>query len=101
MSPKIAQQPEDFNDIMKKYDPAKNRTNNILSKYEKVKILGLRSEQLQRGADPYVEYDTTKPFDPREIANLELNQRKLPFMLRRALPDGSHEHWRLDDMIIL
>lgn len=100
MSSKAAQ-PEDFNDIMKKYDPAKNRTNNILSKYEKVKILGLRSEQLQRGADPYVEFDKSKTFNPQEIANRELVQRKIPFMIRRALPDGSHEYWRLDDMIIL
>lgn len=93
--------PEDFNDIMKKYDPAKNRTKNILSKYEKVKILGLRSEQLQRGADPYVELDPSQPFNPRDVAVQELQQRKLPFMIRRTLPDNTVEHWRLDDMIIL
>lgn len=94
-------QAEDFNDIMKKYDPANNKTKNILSKYERVKIIGLRSEQLQRGADPYVEYDTTVQFNPRAIADEEMRQRKLPFMLRRTLPDGSSEYWRLDDMIIL
>ncbi len=92
---------EDFNDIMKKYDPAKNKTKNILTKYERVKIIGLRSEQLQRGADPYIEFDTTTDFNPREIAIEELRQRKLPFMIRRPLPDGSYEYWRLDDMIIL
>lgn len=100
MSSKIFQT-EDFNDIMKKYNPANNKTKNILSKYERVKIIGLRSEQLQRGADPYVEYDTTVPFNPRAIADEEMRQRKLPFMLRRTLPDNSTEYWRLDDMIIL
>jgi DNA-directed RNA polymerase I, II, and III subunit RPABC2 len=93
--------PEDFNDIMKKYDPAKNKTKNILSKYERVKIVGMRSEQLQRGADPYVEFDTTKDFNPREVAMEELKQRKLPFMIKRPLPDGTTEYWRLDDMINL
>jgi DNA-directed RNA polymerase I, II, and III subunit RPABC2 len=92
---------EDFNDIMRKYDPTKNRTKNILSKYERVKIIGLRSEQLQRGADPYVEFDASKDFNPREVAIEELRQRKIPFMIKRQLPDGSFEYWRLDDMIIL
>jgi DNA-directed RNA polymerase I, II, and III subunit RPABC2 len=92
---------EDFNDIMRKYDPTKNRTKNILSKYERVKIIGIRSEQLQRGADPYVELDESKEFNPREVAIEELRQRKIPFMLKRQLPDGSFEYWRLDDMIIL
>jgi DNA-directed RNA polymerase I, II, and III subunit RPABC2 len=92
---------EDFNDIMHRYDPSKNRTKNILTKYERVKIIGLRSEQLQRGADPYVDFDESKEFNPREIATEELRQRKLPFMLKRPLPDGGCEYWRLDDMIIL
>jgi DNA-directed RNA polymerase I, II, and III subunit RPABC2 len=92
---------EDFNDIMRIYDPATNKTKNILSKYERVKIIGLRSEQLQRGADPYVEVDTTKEFNPRQVAAEELRQKKLPFMIKRTMPDGSFEYWRLDDMIIL
>lgn len=99
MASKVVQ--EDFNDIMKGYDPTKNKTKNILTKYERVKIIGLRSEQLQRGADPYVPIDTKKEFNPRDIATEELKQNKLPFMIRRPLPDGSHEYWRLDDMIML
>lgn len=101
MSSSKTKQPEDFNDIMQKYNPANNTTKNILSKYERVKIIGLRSEQLQRGADAYVEVDTSKPFNPSEIAIEELRQRKLPFMIKRTLPNGNDEYWRLDDMIIL
>lgn len=101
MSSSKVYQPEDFNDIMARYEPSKNVTKNILSKYEKVKIVGLRSEQLQRGADPYVPVDTSKPFNPREVANEELRQRKIPFMIKRTLPNGVDEYWRLDDMIIL
>ncbi len=101
MSSSKTVQPEDFNDIMERYEPSKNVTKNILSKYERVKIIGLRSEQLQRGADPYVEVDSTKPFVPRDVATEELRQRKLPFMIKRTLPNGVDEYWRLDDMIIL
>ncbi len=92
---------EDFDDIMRKYDPSQNKTRNILSKFEKVKILGLRNEQLQRGAQPYVDVDTSSSFNPKNIALQELHEKKIPFMIKRQLPDGSTEYWRLDDMIIL
>jgi DNA-directed RNA polymerase subunit K/omega len=92
---------EDFSDIMKTYDPSKNKTKNILSKYEKVKLVGIRAEQLQRGAPPNIKLDPTTPFDAREIALEELRQKKIPLKICRKLPDGTKEYWRLDDMIIL
>jgi DNA-directed RNA polymerase subunit K/omega len=91
---------EDYHDIIKSYDPSKNTTRNFMTKYEKVKIIGLRAEQLQRGAVPYVEFDKKK-FDPIDIAQKELDSRKLPFMICRTLPNGEKEYWRIDDMIIL
>lgn len=90
---------EDYADIMRAYDPSKNKTRNLLSKYEKVKIIGLRTEQLQRGAEPVIKWD--KEFDPHAIAEEELKQKKIPFMIRRVLPDNTKEYYRLDDMIIL
>lgn len=92
---------EDYSDIIQNYDPNNNRTNNILSKYEKVKIIGLRAEQLQRGAEPFIQIDIRKPFNPLNIAKKELEEGKIPFMISRKLPDGKIEYWRLDDMIIL
>lgn len=90
---------ENYHDIIKAYDPEKNTTRNLLTKFEKVKIIGLRMEQLQRGAQPYVAYDT-KAFHPHEIATRELTERKIPFMVCRSLPNGRKEYWRLDDMIV-
>ena len=89
---------EDFNDIMKDY-PTKNVTRNILSKYEKVKILSLRAEQLQRGAIPFVE--VLIPFNALDIAKRELDERKLPYVVCRKLSNGTKEYWRLIDMIII
>lgn len=88
---------EDYHDIIRSYDPSKNTTRPFLTKYEKVKIIGTRAEQIQRGAAPYVEFDKAK-FDPVEIATKELEARKLPFMIARTLPNGEKEYWRLDDM---
>lgn len=92
---------EDYSDVITNYDPDNNRTNNILSKYEKVKIIGIRAEQLQRGAEPYIKIDLAKPFNALDIAKKELYEKKIPFMISRKLPDGKIEYWRLDDMIIL
>ena len=94
---------KDYADIMRTYDPSKNITKNILSKYEKVKILGLRAEQLQRGSESLIDWKTcgTPEYNPRVLAEEELKQRKLPFMICRRLPDGTKEYYRLQDMIIM
>lgn len=80
-------------------DPA-HRSQPFLTVYERTKILGTRSNQLAQGARPYVvvpEHVTT----PLEIAKLELEQRRLPFIVKRPMPDGSFEYWRLSDLMIL
>ncbi len=68
----------------------------ILSKYEKTAILGTRTEQLARGAEPYVPIKL--PFDPREVAMEEIRQKKLPFKIARSMPDGTREVWTLDEL---
>ena len=71
----------------------------FLTQYERTKILGMRANQLSQGARPYIdvpEYMT----DVGEIARLELKERRLPFLVRRPMPDGTHEYWRLSDLII-
>lgn len=89
---------EDYHDIIRTYNPENNTTKPLLTKFEKVKIIGIRAEQIQRGAPPYVEFDKNN-FDPIKIATKELDLRKLPFMILRKLPNGEKEYWRLDDMI--
>jgi DNA-directed RNA polymerase subunit K/omega len=91
---------KDYQDIMVNYDPSKNISMNILTKYEKTSILGLRMEQLARGAQSLVEVDEKKQFDPYAIAYEELLTRKIPFMLCRTLPNGVKEYWRLQDVVI-
>ncbi len=72
----------------------------FLTQYERTKIIGLRANQLSQGARPYIlvpEHVT----DVAEIARMELAERRLPFIVRRPMPDGSHEYWRLSDLLIL
>lgn len=38
--------------------------------------------------------------DPLKIAMMELRARKIPIIIRRYLPDGSHEDWSIDELEI-
>lgn len=91
---------EDYHDVIRNYDPRNNTTRNFMTVFEKTKVIGLRAEQLQRGAKPYVEFHHNE-FDPITIATRELEERKIPFMICRTLPNGEKEYWRIEDMMIL
>jgi hypothetical protein len=39
--------------------------------------------------------------DVKEIARLELEQRRLPIIIKRHMPDGTYEKFRLIDMMII
>jgi DNA-directed RNA polymerases I, II, and III subunit RPABC2 len=89
---------ESYSEIMEKYDPSKYVSTNVMTKYEKTKIIGLRLEQLSRGAPTLV--DTSKVSSLRDIVMKELAERKIPFMLVRTLPNNKKEYYRICDMII-
>jgi DNA-directed RNA polymerase I, II, and III subunit RPABC2 len=78
----------------------KHRSVPYLTLYEKTKIIGFRANQIAQGARPLIE-PPAHVTDVLEIARLELEQRRLPFILKRPMPDGSYEYWRLQDLIIL
>lgn len=80
-------------------DPA-HKTQPFLSVYERTKILGFRANQLAQGAPPYIARpeQVTSVFD---IAKMELEQRRLPYIVKRPMPDGTFEYWRLSDMLMI
>jgi DNA-directed RNA polymerase subunit K/omega len=75
-------------------------TSPFLSKYEKTRILGQRAKQLGSGAIPFVD-NVSNILDNYIIACRELNERKLPFIIRRPMPNGGSEYWKLHDLEIL
>jgi DNA-directed RNA polymerase I, II, and III subunit RPABC2 len=44
--------------------------------------------------------DITGETDPLKIARKELNERKIPMIIRRYLPNGTYEDWSIDELII-
>ena len=86
---------EEINNFYKEYDISKNKTTNILTKYERTKVLSERSEQLSSGAIPLI--NTTKT-NTLEIAEEELKQDKIPFIIKRLI-NNNYEYWKLEDLI--
>jgi DNA-directed RNA polymerase I, II, and III subunit RPABC2 len=72
----------------------------FLTLYERTKILCLRASQLAHGSPPFIdvpEYLT----DVYEIAKAELEAKRIPLILKRQMPDGNYEYWRLADLMLL
>ncbi len=85
---------------LKKHLDDNHRSQPFLSVFEKTKILGFRANQLAQGARPYI-LVPEHVSNVLEIAKLELEQRRLPFILKRPMPDGTFEYWRLSDLLLI
>jgi DNA-directed RNA polymerase subunit K/omega len=77
-----------------------HRTVPFLTKYERARVLGVRIKQLNNDAEPFVEVPPDT-IDARFIAENELKQGKIPFIIRRPLPNGGNEYWKLSDLEVI
>jgi DNA-directed RNA polymerase subunit K/omega len=74
-----------------------HRTIPYLTKYEKARILGQRAKQINAGAHPFIKVPENV-IDGYIIAELELKEKRIPFIIRRPLPNGGSEYWSLKDL---
>jgi DNA-directed RNA polymerases I, II, and III subunit RPABC2 len=77
-----------------------HKTLPFITKYEKARILGERTKQLNAGAQPFVEVDDNV-IDGYLIALKEFEEKKIPFIIKRPLPNGGCEYWKVSDLVIL
>eukprot|EP00919_Chromeraceae_sp_WS-2016_P035849 GHVR01085027.1.p1 GENE.GHVR01085027.1~~GHVR01085027.1.p1 ORF type:complete len:126 (+),score=29.86 GHVR01085027.1:450-827(+) len=73
-------------------------TSPYMTKYEKARIIGTRALQISMNAPVTVELGGLT--DPILIAEKELYELQLPFIIRRYLPNGAFEDWPLAELII-
>ena len=71
-----------------------------LTPFEKTKIIGFRANQLAQGSRPFVSVPSHMT-DVLEIARLELEQKRLPYIVKRPMPDGSFEYIRISDLLVV
>lgn len=75
-----------------------HRTIPILTKYERTRVLGQRAKQINNGSRPYVSVPEDV-IDGYLIAELELEQKRVPFIIRRPLPGNAGcEYWKVSDL---
>eukprot|EP00828_Plagiopyla_frontata_P044965 TRINITY_DN7536_c0_g1_i2.p3 TRINITY_DN7536_c0_g1~~TRINITY_DN7536_c0_g1_i2.p3 ORF type:complete len:134 (+),score=34.37 TRINITY_DN7536_c0_g1_i2:143-544(+) len=82
-----------FELVDKKVDSTKKKateriTPKFMTKYEKARIIGTRALQISKNAPIMVQFGKDD-YDPIQIAEKELTEKKIPFIVRRYLPDGS------------
>ena len=66
-----------------------HKTIPLLSRYEKARVLGLRISQLNKGAKPYIKVEKNHIIDMHIIAEQELKEKRLPFIIMRPIPNGN------------
>lgn len=83
-------------------DKSTYRSLPILTKYEFDQIIGLRTMHLSRGAPPLIPlsegFTVESNIRLREVAQKELLEGKLPYMVKRVMPNGKTEYWSLGDL---
>ena len=95
----IEQNDEDIHSVMKHYKKKLKsyQTTPRLTKYEKTKVLSERANQINYGSNILIE-NSEKYTNAYDIAVAELNEKKIPFIIKR--PYGNHyEYWKLKDLL--
>lgn len=77
-----------------------HKTLPFLTKYERARIIGERAKQLEYGSKPFIHTEQNE-IDSYLIAEKEYLQKAIPFIIKRPLPNGSCEYWKLKDLEIL
>lgn len=74
-----------------------HKTIPFITKFEKARILGQRATQLENGAKPFINVPE-HILEANIIAEMEFEQKKIPFIIQRPIPGGAFEYWKLSDL---
>ena len=77
-----------------------HKTYPFITKYEYARIIGMRAKQINNGADPFVKVDR-EMIDGYTIAQKEMEEKKVPFIIARPLPNGGREYWKVQDLELI
>lgn len=71
-------------------------TKPYLTKYERVRLTGIRVKQLVEGAKPMIK--NTEKLSATEVTNLEIEHGVIPLNIERPLPNGNIERWKVSEL---
>jgi DNA-directed RNA polymerase subunit K/omega len=75
-----------------------HRTLPFITKFERARIIGQRASQLNSGSKPFINNIPDNIIDGYLIAEMELEYKAMPFIIRRPLPNGGSEYWKIKDL---
>ena len=73
-------------------------------KYEQVTAIATRAQQLAEGAQPLVSIEgmvTSAPDFVWKVAEKEMREKRLPFILHRRIPNGKSEYWSTTELSVM
>lgn len=95
---------DDYQKI-KNADRSKYRSLPVMTKYEFDQVIGLRTMHLSKGAIPLVDipedFKIQTNMELRDIALRELADGKLPYTIKRMMPNGKPEYWDVKDLSLV
>lgn len=80
------------------------KTREYYTKYEYTTLVGIRAQQIAEGARPLVSLEGIVTSSPRfvwDVAEREITEKKLPFIIHRQFPNGESEYWSATELSIL
>ena len=72
----------------------------MMTKYEYSSILGERAQQIDKGDSPMIKVPPGV-MDSYLIAQMELDQKRIPFIIKRPIPGNGFEYWHVEDLEIV
>ena len=90
---------EDINILMEDYEEKKKnyKSNHLLTKFERTRVLSERATMLSNNAPAFI-MNPDKYNSTYDIALQELNENKLPFIIKRPY-GNTFEYWKLIDLM--
>lgn len=80
----------------KKVPDNERESDPIITYYEMVRIIGIRAQQFNLGAEPLIK--GVDGLSSSKIAYLELMAKQTPFIIRRHLPGKRYEEWLIKEL---
>ena len=76
----------------------------FFTKYEYTALIGVRAQQIAEGAKPLIELKGFNLSSSRlvwDIAEREVQDKKIPFIIHRQFPNGKSEFWSATELSII